>query len=157
MNWQHLQAFVRLRWRLMANQWRRGGRVNAALMMIVVVGLLVLAIPLFIGCFAIGWYSFPKATPTHLLYVWDGWSSRLRSSGASVCWRSCSGPSRCRCRSSCTCRYRSTARFVINYLSSLATLTTVIFLPLMFGLGLVPWPAGILRRSACCRLPRHSC
>ena len=28
-NWQHLQAFVWLRWRLLVNQWRRAGAVNA--------------------------------------------------------------------------------------------------------------------------------
>ena len=38
MNWQHLQAFVWLRWRLLVNQWRRAGAFNAVLMMIVTVG-----------------------------------------------------------------------------------------------------------------------
>ena len=31
MNGRHLQAFLWLRWRLLANQWRRAGRVNAVL------------------------------------------------------------------------------------------------------------------------------
>ncbi len=53
-NWQHLQAFVWLRWRLLVNQWRRAGAVNAVLMMIVSIGVLVTAIPLFIGCFMLG-------------------------------------------------------------------------------------------------------
>ena len=39
MNWQHLRAFVWLRWRLLANRWQRGGTVNAVLMTIVAVGL----------------------------------------------------------------------------------------------------------------------
>ena len=40
-NWQHLQAFVWLRWRLLVNQWRRAGAFNAVLMMIVTIGALV--------------------------------------------------------------------------------------------------------------------
>ena len=59
-NWQHLQAFVWLRWRLLVNQWRRGGALNAVLMMIVAVGLLVMAIPLFVGCFVLGCLCFPR-------------------------------------------------------------------------------------------------
>ena len=56
-NWQHLQAFLWLRWRLLENQWRRAGAVNAVLMMIVSVGALLTAIPLFIGCFMLGLYA----------------------------------------------------------------------------------------------------
>ena len=72
MNWQHLQAFVWLRWRLLENQWRRAGAFNAVLMMIVAIGALVTAIPLFIGCFMLGLYAIPKATPVQLMYAWDG-------------------------------------------------------------------------------------
>ena len=61
MNWQHLQAFVWLRWRLLVNQWRRAGAFNAVLMMIVAIGALVTAVPLFIGCFLLGLYLIPKA------------------------------------------------------------------------------------------------
>ena len=60
-NWQHLQAFVWLRWRLLVNQWRRAGAFNAVLMMIVAIGALLTAIPLFIGCFVLGLYAIPKA------------------------------------------------------------------------------------------------
>jgi ABC-2 type transport system permease protein len=70
-NWQHLLAFVWLRWRLLKNQWRRAGAVNAVLMMVVAVGALVAAIPLFIGCFMAGLYAIPKATPAQLMYAWD--------------------------------------------------------------------------------------
>ena len=72
MNWQHLQTFIWLRWRILANQWQRGGIVNAILTMILVVGLLVTAIPLFFVCLLLGLTMFPKAEPVHLLYAWDG-------------------------------------------------------------------------------------
>ena len=77
MNWQHLQAFVWLRWRLLVNQWRRAGAFNAVLMMIVSVGALVTAIPLFIGCFMLGLYAIPKAAPAQLMYAWDAADRRL--------------------------------------------------------------------------------
>ncbi len=72
MNWAHFRAFVWLRWRLMNNQWRRAGSLNAALMIIVVGSVVVSVIPLFIGCFIAGVYLIPKAAPAHLMYVWDG-------------------------------------------------------------------------------------
>ncbi len=72
MNWAHFKAFIWLRWRLMRNQWRRAGSLNAALMIIVAVSALVTAIPLFIGVFALAVYLIPKAEPSYLMYVWDG-------------------------------------------------------------------------------------
>ncbi len=72
MNWQHLQTFVWLRWRLLYNQWRRAGAFNAILMMILTVGAIVTAVPLFIGCFVLGLYLIPRAEPAYLMYAWDG-------------------------------------------------------------------------------------
>ena len=72
MNWHHLQTFVWLRWHLLANQWRRAGALNAALMIIVCVGALVTAVPLFIGCFVLATNLIPKAAPVVLLLAWDG-------------------------------------------------------------------------------------
>ena len=63
MNWQQLTALLWLRWRLMANQWRRAGTLNAVLMTIAAVGVVVLAVPLFIASIAAGVYLAPKAQP----------------------------------------------------------------------------------------------
>jgi hypothetical protein len=70
-NWRHLQAFLWLRWRLVVNQWRRAGAVNALLWMILAFGTLAAALPLFVGCFVAGLYLIPMAQPAHLLYAWD--------------------------------------------------------------------------------------
>ena len=136
MNWQHLRAFVWLRWRLLTNQWRRAGKVNAAILMIATVGALVTAIPLFIGCFMLGLYAIPKAEPAQLMYAWDGvialfllfWSiglvtelqrteplslSKLLHLPVSV-----------------------KGAFLINYLSSLVRLSLVVFGPIMLGYSL---------------------
>src|SRR5262245_49676636 len=71
-NWEHLKAFVWLRWRLAMNQWRRAGTFNAVLMIIISVAAVVTAVPLFVGSFALGAFVIPRAAPAHLLYVWDG-------------------------------------------------------------------------------------
>lgn len=71
MNWEHLKAFVWLRRRIAANQWRRAGTLNAVLMTIISVGAVVLSIPLFIGTLALGIYGIPRAEPIHLLYIAD--------------------------------------------------------------------------------------
>jgi hypothetical protein len=71
-NRQHLQAFLWLRWRLLVNQWRRAGRVNAVLMTIVVVGAVAMAVPSFVLSLALGVLGLDRAGPVELLYVWDG-------------------------------------------------------------------------------------
>ena len=47
MNMQHLRAILWLRWRMSANQWRRGGRLNAAITSIFVVGAIAASVMLF--------------------------------------------------------------------------------------------------------------
>ena len=77
MNWEHFKAFVWLRWRLLYNQNRRAGVLNAVLTMIVFVAALLTAIPLFIGCLVLGLYAIPKAQPKHLMYVGGRRGGRL--------------------------------------------------------------------------------
>ncbi len=133
MNWQHLQAFVWLRWRLLVNQWRRGGALNLVLMMILMIGAMVTAVPLFLGSIALGLYAIPKAAPEHLMYAWDvlvvaflffwciGLMIDLQRADpfslsmflhlpVSVRWA-----------------------FLINYFSSLLRLSLIIFVPMMLG------------------------
>ena len=49
MNWEQLKTILWLRWRLMNNQWRRGGGLGAVFAAIVVVGALVLSAAAFAG------------------------------------------------------------------------------------------------------------
>ncbi len=133
MNWQHLQAFVWLRWRLLVNQWRRAGAFNAVLMMIVSIGALVTAVPLFIGCFMLGIYAIPKAAPIHLLYAWDGlivaflffWTIglviELQRTEPLALSKFLHLP------------VSVTGAFLINYFSSLLRLSLIVFVPVMLG------------------------
>lgn len=136
MNWQHFQAFVWLRWRMMVNQWRRAGAFNAVLMMVIAVGAVVVAVPLLIGSFALGVYAIPKGTPMHLLYVWDGlivaffftWMIGLitelqRSEPLSL-------------SKFLHLPVSVKSAFLINYFSSLLRLSLIFFVPMMLGYSL---------------------
>ena len=133
MNWQHLQAIVWLRWRLLVNQWRRAGVVNGVLMMIISIGALVTAVPLFIASLILGLYLIPKAEPVHLMYVWDGlvvvllffWMIGLitdlqRSEPLSL-------------SKIMHLPVSANGAFLINYLSSLIRLSLLVFGPVMLG------------------------
>lgn len=136
MNWQHLQTFIWLRWRMSANQWRRGGALNAVLMTIVAVGALVMAVPLFVGCFVLGLLVFPGVEPVHLLYTWDavivgfvsfwgiGLLTELQRTETLSLSKFLHLP------------VSVNGAFLINYVSSLLRLSLIIFVPVAFGLGL---------------------
>ncbi len=136
MNREHLRAFLWLRWRLSVNQWRRGGSLNAILMMILAIGAVVLAVPLFFGSLALGLYAFPKATAAHLMYTWDGivvaftffWMIGLitelqRTEPLSLA-------------KFLHLPVSVNGAFVINYVSSLMRLSVIIFVPVLAGLAL---------------------
>lgn len=133
MNWQHLTAFLWLRWRLWINQWRRAGSLIVLLMLVVAAMSVATAVPLFIGCFIAGTHLIPRAEPVHLMYAWDGvlvgfaffWMiglitelqrteplslSKLLHLPVSV-----------------------NGAFLINYISSLLRLSLIVFVPIMLG------------------------
>jgi hypothetical protein len=135
-NARHLRTFVWLRWRLLVNSWRRGGSLNAALMIIVAVASLVLAVPLFLGAVALGMYLIPKAAPAHLMYVWDamvvaflffwciGLLVELQRSEPLALSKFLHLP------------VSANAAFLINFFSSLLRFSLVMFVPLMSGYAL---------------------
>ena len=136
MNWRHLQAFLWLRWRLLINQGRRAGNLNAVLTMILIVGAVVVAVPLGIGCFMLGLYAIPKAAPMHLLYAWDvvvvgflffwslGLMTELQRTDPLSLVKFLHLP------------VSVNGAFLINYASSLLRLSLIVFVPIMLGFSL---------------------
>jgi hypothetical protein len=132
-NWEHFKAFVWLRWRLLYNQARRAGAVNAILTVIVVAAAVLTAIPLFIGALMLGLFAIPKAQPAHLMYAWDalvvaflffwliGLITELQRSDPLSLSKFLHLP------------VSANGAFLINYLSSLLRLSLIIFVPLMLG------------------------
>jgi hypothetical protein len=134
-NWRHLQAFLWLRWRLMANQARRAGPVNAVLVTILSIAALVVTVPLFIGSFLAGVYAFDEAAPAHLMYAWDGvvvafvffWAIGLMTELQ-------------RTESLSLSKFLHLpvsvkGAFLINYVSSLVRLSLIVFVPVFVGLA----------------------
>lgn len=139
MNWQHLRAFTWLRWRLMANGWRRGGRVNFVITAVFAACAVAASLPLFVGSLFFGMRVFVNRTPEHLLYTWDvlvvafafiwsiGLITELQRSESLALSKFLHLP------------VSLEGAYIINYLSSLVSLTTILFVPVMFGfaVGLV--------------------
>lgn len=136
MNLEHFRAFLWLRWRLLVNQWRRGGRLNAVLMIVLCVAAVVTAVPLFAGSLWLGLYSIPKASPWHLLAAWDvlivvflffwsvGLLSELQRSEPLALSKFLHLP------------VPATGAFLINFASSLLSLSLILFTPMMLGFAL---------------------
>ncbi len=136
MNWHHFRAILWLRWRLGANQLKRGGIANVVILAILAALVIVLSVVLFVSFLAVGLFAIPKASPPVLMYVWDGlvvamlifWTigllAELQRMEALSLEKFLHLP------------VSPTGAFVINYLSSLVSLTMIVFLPAMLGLSL---------------------
>lgn len=149
MTWRHLTAFVWLRWRLLVNQWRRAGALNAALMVVLAVGAVVTAVPLFVGAYLLGAYAIPKATPEQLMYAWDALAGAFL-----VFWLAGLLTELQRSDPLSLSKFlhlpvSPNGAFLINYLSSLLRLSVIVFVPPMVAyclalvttLGISQWPA----------------
>jgi hypothetical protein len=132
-NGQHLQAFFWLRWRLFINQLKRGGIANAVILAILGAAGALLAVGTFVIAFFVGLFAMPSASPQEHLYVWDGfviiflfwWGigilTDLQRSEALSLDKFLHLP------------VSLTSAFLINYLSSLLSLSTIVLVPAMVG------------------------
>jgi ABC-2 type transport system permease protein len=145
MTWQHFRALVWLRRRLFRNRMRKAGKVNAVLTRIFMVLAVVLSVGLFFTALTLGIWLLPKASPDHLLYLWTaitvaflffwmmGVMTELQRSEVLSIEKLFHFP------------ISPSSAFVINYLSSLVTLSLILFFPAMLGLAIAsvvalgPW------------------
>ncbi len=136
MNTQHLRAFFWLHWRLRANQFKKGGTANAVLLIILAVGALLLSTLLFVVFLLLGLLVLGDASTAVLMYYWDGlvlaylffWligllTDLMRSEALSL-------------EKFLHLPVSLSGVFVLNYLSSLLSLSLIVFVPMMLGLGL---------------------
>ena len=136
MNWQHLRAFFWLRWRLRLNQLKKGGMANAIILGFLAVGGMLLSVFLFGLFYLVGIWSLGDVPPYVLMFIWDGmvlgllffWGigmlADLQRSEALSLDKFLHLP------------VSLSGAFFINYLSSLFSLTLILFLPGMVGLAL---------------------
>jgi ABC-2 type transport system permease protein len=133
---QHLQAFLWLRWRLFLNQLRRGGIANILILALLSVVGAFTALGLFVTGLLVGLLAFEETPPAILMYVCDGivgvflfaWTMGLlidlQRSEALTLDKFLHLP------------VSAAGVFVINYLSSLFSVTLLFFIPATVGLGI---------------------
>lgn len=141
MNPRHFTAILRMQWQLMRNRFRQSGRANWIITLILMVGAGFGSLSTFV--FAAGWGGFFLAMiePFYVIYVWDvlagmflfAWTIGLmvelqRSEMFSL-------------KNLLHLPVSLSGAFFLNYASSLASLTVLMFLPPMLGLCL----ASVLR------------
>ena len=136
MNREHLKAFLWLRWRLRVNQFRKAGTVNAVFFAIFAVCCLIAAVALFITGTLVGLFAFRGAPAFAFMFTWDGivvavlfsWMigliTDLQRSEALSLDRFLHLP------------VSLSGAFLINYLSSLFSITLIVFVPGMIGMTL---------------------
>jgi len=136
MNWPQLKTILWLRWRLMCNQWRRGGGLGAVFAAVVVIGALMLSATCFAGGLLGGIFGLRDASPTVVMMVWFGatafflffWLIGLLT-----------GLQRSETIDLQKLMHLPVAlgqMFTVNYIVSHFTLSIVVLVPAMLGLGL---------------------
>lgn len=133
MNREHFKAFLWLRWRLRVNQFRKAGALNAVIFGIIAVSGLIASVTLFAIGLLVGLFAFRDAPAYAHLLTWDGivlaflfsWMigllTDLQRSEALSLDRFLHLP------------VSLSGAFLINYLSSLVNLTTIVFVPGTIG------------------------
>lgn len=147
MNWDHFRAFLWLRWRLRVNQLRRGGIVNTILVAILGVGVVLLGLGLFGGSIAFGALAFAeRSPPPHvLMYIWDGIVAAFLFFWATALLADLQRSEPLTIGKILHLPVSPGNAFVINYLSSLFSITLYLFLSVSVGftIGLTvsrgPW------------------
>lgn len=134
MNTRHLATFVWLRSRIRVNQLRRGGIANQIILLLLVGMAAMAAVGLLVGGFFAGLFALPKADAAARLLVWDGvvvaflfmWMigllTDIQRSDPLTLDRFLHLP------------VSPSGVFVINYLSSLSSMTLLLFVAAAGGL-----------------------
>ncbi len=136
MIWQHFKTIVWLRWRMSANQWKKGGALNAVLGVLLLILCLLGAVTSFFVALLVGIFAMPEIPPGELLLVWDviivaflfcwvmGLITDLQRSDTLSPEKLLHLP------------VSLSGTFLLNYLGSWISLSLLVFLPTAAGLGL---------------------
>src|SRR5438552_4464399 len=134
MNWQQFRAIVWLHWRLRVNQIKRAGTVNAVILAILAIAGIVCAGVLGITLFFVGLFAFHNASPVVVLITWDVVVALLVFSWGIGLVTELQRSEVLRLEKFLHLPVTLTGAFVVNYLSSLLSLTLIVFVPAMIGL-----------------------
>jgi hypothetical protein len=120
----------------MANQARRAGALNAALLVVLLVSAVTAALPLFFGSLALGIYLVPKAAPAYLMYAWDGLIATFLLFWAIGLFTELQRTEPLALSKFLHLPVSVREAFLINYVSSWLTLSLICFGPIMLGFAL---------------------
>jgi hypothetical protein len=135
-NWQHLRTFLWLRWRLRINQLRRGGIANAIILTLLVVGAALVAAGLFVVGLLVGMFALAESSPPVLMFVWDGVALAFLFFWAIGLLAELQRAEVLSLDKILHLPVSPLGAFLINYVSSLVSVSLLIFLPAMLGLGI---------------------
>lgn len=136
MNREHLKAFLWLRWRLRVNQFRKAGPVNAVFFAIFAVFCLIAAVGLFITGTLVGLLAFRTAPAYAVMFTWDGIVAAVLFSRN---WMIGLVTDLQRSEALSLDRFLHlpvslSGAFLINYVSSLFSITLIVFVPGVIGM-----------------------
>lgn len=134
MNVEHLKAFLWLRWRLRVNQFRKAGTVNAVLFTIFAVCCLLASVMLFVIGLFVGLFALTDAPAYAHLFTWDGIVLAYLFMWMIGLLTDLQRPEALSLDRFLHVPVSLSGAFLINYISSLFSLTMVVFLPGMIGL-----------------------
>lgn len=136
MNFSQLKTLIWLRWRILAASWRRMGTVGRVVLTVIAAISVVSMLGTIVAAFVMGLQLLPKAQSIHVLIVFDalvlaflffwaiGFFSELQRSEPLEIGKLLHLPMSLR------------GAFLLNYLSSFASLTIAFFGPLMIAISL---------------------
>jgi hypothetical protein len=135
-NWQHFSAILWLRWRLRVNQLRRGGILNVILLSMLAGAVVLGGIALFFVFFLVGHYPLADTPSKVLLYVWDGLVVAFLFSWVLGLLTELQRAEALSLDKLLHLPVSLTGAFLINYASSLVSVSMILLGPAMVGLAL---------------------
>jgi ABC-2 type transport system permease protein len=132
-NLSHLAAIIRLRWQIANNQFSRSGRVNR----ILTAAALLLGVIASLGAFGVallgGRWLLSRLSPFDVIYVWDGLAGAFLFFWAIALMVELQRSEMLSLRNLLHLPISLSGAFLLNYASSLVSLTLFFFLPAMLG------------------------
>jgi ABC-2 type transport system permease protein len=135
-NPQHFLTFVWLRWRLLVNQLRRGGTANTVTLVILLILGALFAVGLFFSLFMVGTFLLADVEPFWVMVAWDVLGGAFLFMWATGLLTELQRSEVLSLDKFLHLPVSLKSAFLINYLSSLFSLTLAFFLPAMLALSL---------------------
>jgi ABC-2 type transport system permease protein len=145
MTWQHFRTLIWLRGRLFRNRMRRAGKLNAILTQILKTIAVIISVALFFVVLGLGVWLLPKATPDVVLYLWTAVTAAFLFSWLLGVMAELQRSEVLSIEKLFHFPISPSSAFLVNYLSSLVSMSLILFFPAMLGLSIAsvialgPW------------------